>query len=365
MEETNGTKNNNRKKRIALTILFVIVVLGAAAAYFYVRYKSTHISTDDAFIEGDIYTVSSKVSGTVNRIYVTDNQSVKKGDLLIEIDPADYRARVEEALSALDAERAKIPEIESNIAVSIKRLSEFKAAVQTAEANLQLQNASLHQAETDNERAQNLFSKGAIPKEKYENTQTQYKVVQARVSAAIENLKQAKSAVDTQNAVIQQVKALKSVQLSKIKQREAELQTARLNYEYTKIVSPSDGYITKKSVESGNQIQPGQPLMAVVSLNDVYVTANYKETELEKIRSGQKVEIKVDTFPGKTFYGTVHSIMAGTGSAFSLFPPENATGNYVKVVQRIPVKIVFDKDTDKEHVLRIGMSVVPTIIVNN
>jgi len=126
---------------------------------------------------------------------------------------------------------------------------------------------------------------------------------------------------------------------------EAKFDSAQLNYEYTKIYSPSDGYVTKKSIEIGNQIQAGQPLMAIVSLDDIYVTANYKETQLEKIRPGQKVKIRVDTFSGKEFHGKVDSIMAGTGAAFSLFPPENATGNYVKVVQRVPVKILFGKDT--------------------
>jgi len=150
-----------------------------------------------------------------------------------------------------------------------------------------------------------------------------------------------------------------------VKQGEAVLDSARLNFGYTKIYAPTDGYVTKKSVEVGNQIQPGQPLMAVVPLNDIYVTANYKETQLEKVRPGQKVDITVDTYPGKVFKGKVDSIMAGTGSVFSLFPPENATGNYVKVVQRIPVKIVFDQDTDPQHVLRMGMSVEPTVVIKD
>ncbi|MDO9530463.1 MAG: HlyD family secretion protein [Syntrophales bacterium] len=132
---------------------------------------------------------------------------------------------------------------------------------------------------------------------------------------------------------------------------------------YTKIYAPSHGYVTKKSVEVGNQIQIGQPLMAVVPLDDVWVTANYKETELDKVKPGQRVEIRVDTYSGKVFEGTVQSIMAGTGAVFSLFPPENATGNYVKVVQRIPVKIVLDKGSNRDHIFRIGMSVVPTIII--
>jgi membrane fusion protein (multidrug efflux system) len=221
----------------------------------------------------------------------------------------------------------------------------------------------LEQAEKDKARAESLYKKDAMSKEKYEKAMTAYKVAAAQVKAATEGLKSYIVSIDTQKAVIRQAEAARVSQLSSIKQKEASLEAATLNGGYTKIYAPVDGYVTKKSVEVGNQIQPGQPLMAVVPLEGIYVTANYKETQLEKVKPGQKVEIKVDTYPGKKFNGTVQSIMAGTGSAFSLFPAENATGNYVKVVQRIPVKILFDKDTDPGHVLRVGMSVVPTVIV--
>jgi len=183
------------------------------------------------------------------------------------------------------------------------------------------------------------------------------------VKASSEGLKYGILSADTQKSVLKQAEAGKIVLLSAIKQKEALLEAAQLNYGYTKIYAPADGYVTKKSVELGNQIQAGQPLMAVVDLTDIYVVANYKETQIERVKPGQKVKIKVDTYPGKVFDGKVESIMAGTGAVFSLFPPENATGNYVKVVQRIPVKIVLDKGADSEHVLRVGMSVVPTIIV--
>jgi membrane fusion protein (multidrug efflux system) len=230
----------------------------------------------------------------------------------------------------------------------------------------ELQKSNLEQAELDLRRAEGLFKKEAMSKERYEKTMTAYKVALSQVRAAEEGLKSVASGVETQKATITQNEASKISQASVIKQKEAALEAAKLNAGYTKIYAPIDGYITKKSVEIGNQVQIGQPLMAVVDLvEDVHVVANYKETQLEKVRPGQKVEIKVDTYPGKTFKGKVDSIMAGTGSTFSLFPPENATGNYVKVVQRIPVKIVLDQNTDPEHILRIGMSVEPTIIVRN
>ncbi len=354
---------NNKRKKIAIIIFSAIVLIGAATLYFYLSYKAAHITTDDAFVEGNIHTIASKVPGTVKMIYVKDNQPVKKGDLLLEIDPADFDVKVKEAAAGLDAEKNRLFEAEKKIEVAKRKLSELEAAVETAKANLQLQEANLRQAERDIKRAEALFNKDAISKERYEKTKTAYEVSNAQLKAAKEQLRQAEKAVETQRTVIRQVETERSVLQSSIRQREAILEAARLNYGYTKIYAPSDGYVTKKSVEIGNQIQAGQPLMAVVALDSIYVIANYKETQLQKIKPGQSVKIKVDTYPGKTFMGKVESIMAGTGASFSLFPPENATGNYVKVVQRIPVKILLDKDTDRERILRVGMSVVPTVIM--
>lgn len=356
-------KSNKKKKKIAFAVLGTLVLIGAVSIFFYLRYKSTHITTDDAFIEGHIHTIASKVSGTVKGIYVDDNQPVKKGEILLEIDPVDYEVRVKEASSVLNKERAKLVEIDARIEASKRQLFELTAAMNAAKANLELQEANLKLAEIDFKRAVKLYEKEAIPKERYDNTKTGYEVAGSRVKAAAEQLKQAEMAVETQKALIKQVEASRPSQLSVIKEKEAILKAAELNYGYTKLQAPSDGYVTKKSVEIGNQIQAGQPLMAVVPLNDIWIVGNYKETQLEKVRSGQKVKVKVDTYPGKVFRGKVDSIMAGSGAVFSLFPPENATGTYVKVVQRIPVKILLEADTDPKHILRIGMSVVPTIIV--
>lgn len=360
--EENKT-NNGRRKKIALVVFALIGIAAGVSLYFYLGYKAVHIGTDDAFVEGSVHTIASKVSGTVKAVRVKDNQYVKKGDLLLEAEPSDYDVRVKEASAGFDAEKKRIWEVETRIEASKKRLNELNAGIETARANLQLQDANLKQAERDLKRAENLYAKDAISKERYEKTRTAYDVAAAQLKAAQEQLRQAGSAVETQKAIIKQVEVEKSIIMSSIKQREALLETAQLNYGYTKIYAPADGYVTKKSVEAGNQIQAGQPLMAVVPLDGVYVVANYKETQLGKIKPGQKVKIKVDTYPGKVFGGKVDSIMAGTGAVFSLFPPENATGQFVKVVQRIPVKIILDKDTDKEHILRIGMSVAPTVIV--
>lgn len=356
-------EKNIKRKKIALIVFGSFILIGAVVTLFYLRYKATHITTDNAFIEGPIHTIASKVPGTVKGIYVRDNQSVKKNDTLIEIDPVDYDVKVKEASSRLHAEKAKLWEIEARIEVSKKQLSELQRMIEVARANLELREANLKQAEIDIKRAENLYKKEAISKERYEKTRTDYEVAVAQKKAIAEQLQQAEMAVETQKAVIRQAEATRTSQLSVIKEMEATLKAAELNYGYTRINAPSDGYVTKKSVEIGNQIQAGQPLMAIVPLEDIWIIANYKETQLEKVRPGQKVKIEVDTYPGKVFRGRIESIMAGTGAVFSLFPPENATGSYVKVVQRIPVKIVLEEGTDPEHILRIGMSVVPTIIV--
>lgn len=364
--ETSGTKqNNNKKKKIGFAVLSVIVVIGAVTLYFYLSYKARHISTDDAFVDGHIHTIAAKVPGTVKKVYVKSNQFVKKGDVLVEIDPADYEAKLNEMSSSAGAEKAKLIEVETKIKVSQSKLAELSAALEAVKANLELQKANLDQAEKDSKRAENLYESGTIPKERYERTMTAYAVALAQVKAAKEQVKQVEKELETQKNVVKQTEASKVAQISTMREKEAKQIAAQLNYGYTKIYAPIDGYVTKKSVETGNQIQAGQPLMAIVPLDvdDIYITANYKETQLGKVKPGQKVEFKVDTYPGRKFTGKVDSIMSGTGAVFSLFPAENATGNYVKVVQRIPVKIVLDKDTDKDHILRIGMSVVPTIIV--
>jgi membrane fusion protein (multidrug efflux system) len=362
--EQNQSGNSVRgRKRRAMIVFAILAVVGTLSVFFYMRYKSTHISTDDAFIDGNVHTIASKVSGTVKTVYVKDNQYVKVGDLLVEIDPVDYDVKVKEATSSLNAEKARLAEKGAGIDAADKMVAESEAKVEAARANLQLQEATLKQAAIDFRRAESLYGKEAISKERYDRANTAYDVSQARVKASREQVKQAEVALEAQKAVVRQAKAAETTQSSTVKQRESALESAKLNYGYTKIYAPADGYVTKKSVEMGNQIQAGQPLMAVVPLSNIYVTANYKETQLEKVRPGQRVDIEVDTYSGKTFHGTVDSIMAGTGSVFSLFPPENATGNYVKVVQRIPVKIVFDRDADPQHLLRMGMSVVPTIII--
>jgi membrane fusion protein, multidrug efflux system len=361
----NAKSNQRKRKTLALILFPLLVAIGAAAFYFYLQYKRTHISTDDAYVDGRVHLIASKVPGTVKALPIKDNQLVEKGTLLLEIDPIDYEVKLQAAAASLKAERARFSELEAQVESVEKQLLEAIAGLKTARANLELEEANLRQAEKDFQREEFLEKKELIARQEYERSQTAYEVAQAQVKAARDRVQQLEASLETQRALIKQTKATLPPQKALIQQKEAELKEAELNRNYTRIYAPSRGYITKRTVEVGNQIQADQPLMAVVPLDpeDIWITANYKETDLKRVKPGQRVEIKVDTFPGKEFYGRVNSIMAGTGAVFSLFPPENATGNFVKVVQRVPVKIVLEKGEDAEHLLRIGMSVIPTILI--
>lgn len=354
--------SGNRKSLIVIVFLLMAAIV-AIGIYAYVRHTRFYVSTDDAYVTGDVHTVASKVPGTIKTILVKDNQLVRRGDLLLEIDSVDYDIRVQDASALLDTERSRLDELKTRIDLAERQLVEVGFRIDTAQANLKLQVANQAQAQLDLTRAERLFRKEIIPEERLDKARTAYTVAQAQTEAAREQLRQAQAARMTQQVAVEQARVAYQSQQFLIEQRKTGLKAEQLKQGYTRIFAPADGYVTKRSVEIGNQVQAGQPLLAVVSLTDVWIVANYKETQLGRVRPGQKVSIKVDTYPGKTFSGRVESIMAGTGSVFSLFPPENATGNYVKVVQRIPVKIVLDRGTDPEHVLRVGMSVIPTIAV--
>ncbi|MFZ1981695.1 MAG: HlyD family secretion protein [Smithella sp.] len=360
MGETVNNKSN-RKKMIIGSI--VVVVVCTAAWFFYSWYMRTYISTDDACITGRIYTVAPKVGGTVASVYVNDNQYVKTGDLLLEIKTEDYDVRVRQAYTTLEAEKSMQREAENTIELTEKQNSEAKFRVASAIASMEIEKANLQKAEIDFRRAEKLLKAQAVSQEYYDQAKTYYDMARAKTKTAEEGLNQALANIEVQSASIKRAKSSFSARSSMVNQREAMLQEAKLNMSYTKIYSPVEGYVTKKSVEAGEQLRSGQPIMAVVPLQDVWIIANYKETQLTRVKPGQKVRIKVDTYPGYIYEGRVDSIMAGTGSVLSLFPPENATGSFVKVVQRIPVKIVLSNKTDSKHQLRAGMSVVPTIII--
>ena len=327
------------RKRRAGIVIFILIIAGTASGFSWWLKGKTHISTDNAFVEARIHSISAKIPGTVIHVPVTDNQFVKKGDLLVELDARDFQARMQNAAALLDIAR--------------NETSGNYAQVDAARAALNADKAKLEQVQLDLDRGKALYKKEVIPKEQLDRLETARKVAAARLAETEGSVRQALALLGLTDT------GGKDAQIAR---RKAELEESRLNLSYTRIYAPADGYITRKSVEPGNNLQPGQPVMALAALDDAWVTANYKESQLTHVKPGQKVEFEVDTYPGQRFRGSVESIMAGTGAAFSLLPPENATGNYVKVVQRIPVRIAIDKTSDPDHRLRVGMSVVPAII---
>jgi membrane fusion protein (multidrug efflux system) len=427
------------KRRGVLIIGAVVLLLAVVFGVRYWLYARSHESTDDAFIDGHIVQVSPKVSGYVAKIYVKDNQQVKEGDLIAELDARDYEVRLQQAQAALDAGLAKENEAKSNVSLtratssatvqqaraavqrsrsqvqsqragaasSQSKANEASSAVATAEANVaqtQAQvvaaQADVTRANADVERYRALYAKDEVSKQQLDQavaaantanaqleaarqrvTAAQARVNEARAaqSAAAQTAQQAESQIGgaqagvnealgrlaEANAAPQQV-AVSEAQAktagATTEQLRAAVAQAELELSYTKLYAPESGRVTRKSVEEGALVQIGQPLMAIVT-GDVWVTANFKESQIGRMTPGQSVEISVDAYPDKVFRGHIDSIQAGTGSRFSLIPPENATGNYVKVVQRVPVKIVFDESPDPKHMLAPGMSVVPEVKV--
>lgn len=336
--EAKKTTGNGTRKRAGIILLIILAGVTLLGARMWLQSK-THIKTDNAFIEAHIHSVSARVPGTVTKVTVRDNQLVKQGELLVELDQADYQAQVSYAAAQL--------------AMAGNETSGEYAQVEGAKASVNQAKARLDQAELDLQRGNALFKKEVISKEQLDRLATARRVADSQLRETEEAQRRAQAVVGLSG---------KGGNEARLAQRRAQLEQASLNLSYTRLYAPADGFITRKSVEPGNNLQAGQPLLALVALEDPWVTANYKESQLTHVRPGQGVEFKVDAYPGLVFKGKVDSIMAGTGAAFSLLPPENATGNYVKVVQRIPVKIVIDQSSDPQHLLRVGMSVEPTIL---
>ncbi len=324
-------KNNNAAKK--KVVLFVVLIVLAVSAYLFIQYKKTHIFTDDAYITNDIYWVHPRIAGTIKSVFINDNQYVKKGYVMAEIDPKPYEIKLAQAQAEVELYRAK--------------LNEAVAAIESIKSQINLTNSRLSKAQWDFERAKKLFKAKTISKDKYEVYLTNYKVLAFEVQAK-------------KSALAQAVAALKSAKKA-LKAAQASLDAANLNLSYTKIKAPYSGFVTKKGVEVGNFAAPQSPICAVVPDKGAWIVANYKESQINKIKPGQRVEITIDAYPDVSLKGKVENIQYGTGEVFSLFPPENASGNWIKVTQRIPVKIVF---TDKPKVpLRVGMSVKTTILV--
>ena len=387
------------------------VVLAAVAGLF--LYFHNRETTDDAQVDGHITPMASKVYGRVAEVLVDDNQAVKAGQVLVKIDPRDYQAALDQAKASLALAESEarsagvdVPRTRENVAsgnssadaqlqgsqADVARAQATYDQAQTADlayaqANVEKSRANAELAKADLARYLPLMEKGEISKQQYDaakanadasasalqadlqrqaQAQRNVAVAKAQLDAARARVEQARAGVASAQADVKQVSmktADAQAKLAKVEQARAQLDAAQLNLSYTEITAPVDGVATHKQVEPGQIVQAGQGLLVVVPLKNVWVTANFKETQLKNMKPGQKAEVKVDTY-GKTFSGRVDSIAGATGSVLSLLPPENATGNYVKVVQRIPVKIVLDAIPSEKAVLRPGMNVDATVITN-
>jgi membrane fusion protein (multidrug efflux system) len=325
--------------RIGIALLILLMV-GAGVAYWI--YIHIFISTDDAYVAGYVGVISPRVPGRVAKVLVDNNQHVTPGQVLVILEPQDYETAVAKEAGNLGRLR--------------QEMAQAYVRVATARAKLPQTEANFHLAGIDKTRYTNLYERRVIPKQTLDQVNTRFRVNQAEVTRAQKELQESLAAIGGSTAIPLEEQPA-------IKEAKAKLEQARLNLGYTRIRAQVEGYITRRQVEVGNWVQPGQPLMMLVPLKtpQLWIQANYKETQLTHVYLGQPAKVTVDTYPGVEFKGTVDSIMAGTGAAFSLLPPENATGNWVKVVQRIPVKIVLEPPFPANRPLRLGMSTEVTI----
>ena len=413
-ELTTGDKKAPRKRRgsaVRWIVLFVVVLLLGGGGWYLWKYLNTYESTDDAQVDGHINAISARISGNVIQVLVEDERYVKAGDVLVRIDPSDFQvavARAEadlaDAEAALEGSRIDIPitatdttsqlrtahatRADASAAVrgSQRQLDAAQARLVTAEAQVREAEANYKKASDDVTRYKQLVDKDEISQQQYvtavstaDAAKATLEARRASVAEAEQNIRFAQAGVDQANERIPQADA--SVQaastgpqqvavrqtraksaVAQVAQRKALLQQARLNLAYCTIVSPVTGIVGKKTVEVGHNVSPGQQLMAVVPLDDIWVTANFKETQLSHMKAGQRVKFTVDAYD-REYNGKVEAIGGASGSRFSVLPPENATGNYVKVVQRIPVRIDLDPGENNDHRLRPGMSVDPKVYV--
>ncbi len=398
-----------QQPRVRLIIgVVLLLILGAG---LWAWSTSGREVTDDAQVDAHVTQLAARVSGTVTKVAVDDNQLVEAGTLLVQLDPGDYQVAVDKARAELaDAEasaiaaestvpitsttaasnvttaRGGVSQAQSGVAASEKEIEAARARLVSAQARLREAEANAAKSARDVERLKGLLAKDEVSQQMFDATsataeaqkatvdsaRSQVAEAEAGIRVAESKLAQSKAGEDSARAEMQtaqtgpsQVAATKaraSAAEARAQQMRAALAQAELNLQYTTVKAPVRGIVSKKGINPGQVVQGGQPLLAIVQVDDIWVTANYKETQLKEMRAGQRATITVDAY-GKEYKGKVDSIAGATGARFSLLPPENATGNFVKVVQRVPVKIVLDPGQDPEHLLRPGMSVTPTVFL--
>ncbi len=327
----------------------VVVVLAVCSVYAFhkISYALSHESTDDAFVDGVVVPISSEVKGQVTKVFVADNQQVKKGDILLEIFPEDFSRVVQTRESSLAKLAAEKQELRATIKEKTMSLARAKADLDAAENDAALANKDL-------KRATDLLKEEVISQSQFDQAESRARSMASRSEAARAAMAEAGAAIEALNAQL-------LTQTYRIKEADASAGLAKLDLSRTVVTAPISGRVAKKNVDPGKYVQQGQPLLAVVDDNDLWIVANYKETQIAHMKPGQAVDITVDAYPGVIFKGHVDSFQPGTGAAFSLLPPENATGNFVKVVQRVPVKILIDSKPDPAHPLWPGLSVYPSV----
>ena len=386
-------KRSHARRNIVIVVIILVV---AVCGVFLWRYLGSYESTDDAQVDAHLYSVSARISGYVTKVNVDDNQYVQKGAVLVEIDPKDYEVAVEQAKATLASAEATAQSLNIDVPItSVSTSSQLKfaasgvedagAGIAAAEKQVAAAQAQLEAAEANDVKAQDdlhrykaLVDKQEVAEQVYDQALATAKASTATVAAARNNEAAAEQAVhqarsrlgqseasqrsaETGPQQVSSTQARARAAIADVQQKRAALEQAQLNLQYTQIVAPISGEVNK-TVVVGLNVQPGQQLLTVVPLDEVWITANFKETELRQMKVGQKSEIHVDS-SGRTFKGHVDSIAGATGPLFSLLPPENATGNYVKIVQRIPVKIVLEPGENQDHQLRPGMNVVPDVYI--
>jgi len=381
-------------------VIVVAFLIGAAFAGMRLwNYLESYEDTDDAQVDGDIYSITSRIAGTVKAVYVEDNQHVKAGQLLVELDPRDYDVSVEQAKAALDESRtqvqAALPNVpiinvstETSVSSDESDIAGAQAEVESAERDYASAIADVRQAEADSVQAQSdlmryklLVDKDEISKQQYDQADAAAKAAAAKVDSKKASAEAAMHNVDAAKARLRAAQirageasrnrpnqialqnALVTTKRAATVREQTMLDQATLNLSYTKIVAPIDGVVGKKNAEPGQQVSPGQQLMADVPITNLWVTANFKETQLKKMKPGQRVTIHIDAYD-RDYQGYVESLAGASGARFSLLPPENATGNYVKVVQRLPIRIRIKEGEDNDHLLRPGMSCEPKVWLN-
>ncbi|MDT7950674.1 MAG: HlyD family secretion protein [Acetobacteraceae bacterium] len=351
-DEKGGKKKNGSK--LPLIILGIVVLIAAIGGAIWWFLHRNQIDTDDAYTDGRVVMVASQVNGYVTVLGVNDNQFVHKGDLLVQIDPRPYEAARDQAKGELAAAEAQLNS--ARVALQ-KAKTTFPAQLAQAQGQLTQAQGTLYNAQTDYKR-QHAVSRGATTQQSVDQSTASLKSAQGQVQVAQAQVEMANLIPQDIEQAEAQVRQLEG----QVLQMRGKLATAEVNLGFTRVTAPQDGWVTRRNVEQGNFLQPGMQIMALVT-PDTWVTANFKENQLTRMRRGQDVDIEVDAYPDLKLKGHIDSIQLGSGSKFSAFPAENATGNFVKIVQRVPVKIVIDSGIDPDRPLPLGISVVPTVYV--